>query len=87
MDKEKRRSRFEITLIVETEGLSPAEHDKRARWAYRNVQNTNADMQDAFILATVRDAEGRLMEFTGSGRGTPSEDIQKLIQDLASEER
>lgn len=76
-----------IDITIETTGLSTAEHGKRVRWAYRNMMGTNADMEGVFYLAAVRDENGDLLEFTGAGRGKPSDEIQTLLEELLEEQR
>lgn len=76
-----------IDITIETTGLSTTEHGKRVRWAYRNMMGTNADMEGVFYLAAVRDENGDLLEFTGAGRGKPSDEIQTLLEELLEEQR
>jgi hypothetical protein len=82
-----RRSRFTIELVVETTDLTQERHEQQCRWLYRNMLSTNSDMRDTFYVAAVRDSDGRLIEFTGAGRGSPSNEIRKIIDDLTIETR
>lgn len=80
-----RRSRCTIEVTIETEGISPGEHEKRARWLYRNMLSANADLQEVFYVAAVRDENGQLLEFQGAGRRKPSDDVQQILEELMRE--
>lgn len=82
-----KRSKFLVEVTVETRGLSDEEHNQRARWAYRNMATRNGDMQDTFLVISVRDEQGDLLEFSGSGRGKPSPEIQSILDQLILEEQ
>lgn len=80
-----KRSKFLVEVTVETRGLSEEEHNQRARWAYRNMATRNGDMQDTFLVISVRDEQGDLLEFSGSGRGKPSSETQSMLDQLLRE--
>lgn len=80
-----RRSEFTVSVIFETNTESEKDHQKLERYAYRNILGANQDMPDSFQIAIVRDAEGRLVEFTGSGRGKPSPELLGELARLTTE--
>ena len=79
-----RRSKFTIELTVETTGLNADDHQRRVRWAARNAMSANADFPDAFVV--VRDEDGALVEFQGSGRAKPSASTEELLTSLMAEQ-
>jgi hypothetical protein len=70
----------QVTLIVETQGLSPTEHDRRVRWAESNLLNANGRVVDAYVGVVISDDEGREVRISGSG--TPTDDTRELIEEL-----
>lgn len=79
------RSKISVEVVVETHGLSAEEHQKRVRWVYRNMLNTNGDIRDTFFVAAVRDESGDLMEFQGAGHGQPSQEIRDVLSSYMDE--
>lgn len=77
-----RRTTRTITLVVETQDLSEVEHDKRVFWAEGNILQANAKMADAYVGVIIKDSEGKVLRFTGSG--DPTEETRKLIDTLMS---
>ena len=82
-----RRTAFSIEVVVESRDERPENHDKKVRWAYRNMLGTNSDMQDVYYLAVVRDEEGHLLEFSGAGRGNPSPELLQRMAELTNEKQ
>ena len=84
-DEEVLRTQITVSVIVETSGMTPEQHDQNARWVWRNMLKTNADHRGVFFVAAVRDEEGRLLEFQGAGRGRPSTEIQEVLSEYLEE--
>lgn len=80
-----KRSRFTINLVVETFEESVEDHEKYARWVYSNMLRTNEAMRDVFYIASVRNEEGELLEFVGSGKKKPSEQMSRMFKKLVDE--
>ena len=70
----------QVTLVVETTGLSEAEHKKRVFWAEGNLLQANSKMDGAFVAVVINDEASEQTRFSGSG--TPTKETQELIQDL-----
>ena len=77
-----RRTIRTITLVVETNDLSADDHDKRVFWAESNVMQSNAKMPGAYVAVVIKDSEGKVLRFTGSG--DPTEETRALIDELMS---
>lgn len=82
-----RRTEFTVEVLFETNTATQREHQKLERYAYRNILGANQDLPDSFSICIVRDGEGQLLEFSGSGRGTPSEDLLAELTKLTLEKR
>jgi hypothetical protein len=70
----------QVTLVVETVGLSPPEHDRRVRWAVSNLLNANGNVAGAYVAVIVTDVEGGEVQHSGSG--TPTDETRELIDEL-----
>jgi hypothetical protein len=70
----------QVTLVVETVGLSAAEHERRVRWAESNLLSANGNVAGAYVAVIVTDEEGS--EVRHSGSGTPTDDTRALIEEL-----
>lgn len=81
MSSNAKRTVRQVTLVVETTGLSEAEHQRRVFWAESNILNANSKMDGAFV-ATVVTGEGTETRFSGSG--SPTEETMELIEELRS---
>lgn len=80
MTDDAQRTVRQVTLIVETQGLSSTEHDRRVRWAESNLLNANGRVVDAYVGVVISDDEGREVRISGSG--TPTDDTRELIEEL-----
>lgn len=76
-----RRTTRTITLVVETQDLTEAEHEKRVFWAESNILSSNAKMADAYVAVIIKE-DGKVLRFTGSG--DPTDETRKLIDTLMS---
>lgn len=74
-----KRSVRQVTLVVETQGLTDVEHERRVFWAESNLLTANQKMDGAFVAVVVADSSGgtRL-----SAAGAPTEETQELIDEL-----
>jgi hypothetical protein len=77
-----RRTTRQITLVVETRDMSAEEHDKRVFWAENNIGHANAKMDGAYVAVIIRDSNGKVIRFTGSG--DPTDETRLLIDELSS---
>ena len=76
-----RRTVRHIVMVVETEGLTEKEHERRVTWGEKNVQDSVRSIDSAFVSMVVKDGESNLVGFFGSG-STPSEEIMEIAEDL-----
>ena len=70
-----------VTLVIETVGLTEAEHVKRVRWAESNLLNANGNVAGAYVAVILTDAEGG-PEVRHSGSGLPTNETRELIEGL-----
>lgn len=82
-----RKSSFTVEVLFETDTMNAKDHEKMERYAYRNMLGANQDMPDFFAISIVRDSSGRLVEFSGSGRGDPSKELLAELSKLTLESR
>lgn len=80
MTADAQRTVRQVTLVVETVGLPPAEHERRVRWAESNLLSANGNVAGAYVAVIVTDEEGK--EVRHSGSGTPTDDTRALIDEL-----
>jgi hypothetical protein len=71
----------QVTLVVETVGMSATEHDRRVRWAESNLLNANGNVAGAYVAVIVTDTEGG-PEVRHSGTGVPTDSTRALIDEL-----
>lgn len=76
-----RRTVRQVTWVIETQGLSQQEHDRRVGWVDKNLLNSSQDMVEAFVYAVIKDENGNVIRFVGNGHGA-SPDTQEIINDL-----
>jgi hypothetical protein len=77
-----RRTVRQVTLVVETTGLSEAEHDRRVFWAESNILNANLKLDQSFV-ATVITSEGE-EDTRLAAAGHPTDETRELIEELKS---
>lgn len=75
-----RRTTRQITLVVETRDMTEEEHNKRVFWAEGNILQSNAKMDGAYVAVIIKDSEGNILRFTGSG--DPTDETRALIEEL-----
>jgi hypothetical protein len=75
-----KRTVRQVTLVVETEGLSEAEHERRVRWAESNLLNANGNVDRAYVGVVISNGEGSQVRHMGSGN--PTEETRELIEEL-----
>lgn len=80
MTADARRTVRQVTLVVETQGLSQAEHDRRVFWAESNLLNANNKMDAGFVAVIVTNTESKDTRFSGAGKPTP--ETSDLIEEL-----
>lgn len=77
-DNAKRTVR-QVTLVVETTGLTDQEHERRVFWAESNLLNANQKMDGAFVAVVVNDPNGNTRL---TAAGTPTTETSELIDEL-----
>lgn len=70
--------------VIETDGLTEAEHTKRVTWVERNLLNSSGDIAGAFVSVVVFDEDGNVVRFAGNGKAA-SEETEEIIKDLIGE--
>lgn len=76
-----RRTIRHVTYVVETEGLSEREHDRRVTWAEKNVQDAVRNIDNAFVSMVIETADGEVIGLFGSG-STSSEEVLRIAEEL-----
>lgn len=71
--------------VIETEGLTEAEHERRVSWVEKNLINSSQNMIDAFVYVVVFDADGKPSRFSGNGP-SPSAVTEELIRELVEDD-
>lgn len=74
-----------MKLVIETQGMSTAEHNRRVGWAEKNLLSSNQDMTEAFVATVILDERGKVARFTGNGHGAADE-TEAILRDLIEEE-
>lgn len=74
-----------VTVVVETEGLSAKEHERRVTWVEKNIQDAGRNIDTAFVSMVLQDANGNVVGIFGSGK-TPSDEVLQIAKELAADE-
>ena len=70
-----------VKVVIETQGISDSEHDRRVGWVEKNILGSNQDMVEAFVSVVIYDEQGNMVRYAGNGR-TPSPETKELIDEL-----
>lgn len=84
MESRNRRTIRKVTWVIETEGLTKQEHDRRVAWVEKNLLNSSQDIVGAFVYAVIYDEDETVVRFVGYGDGA-SPETKDIIKDLLSE--
>lgn len=79
-----RRTVRKVTWVIETEGLSETEHNRRVSWVEKNLLNSSQDIVGAFVYAVIYDENENVVRFVGYGDGS-SPETRDIIKDLLAE--
>ena len=74
-----------VTWVIETQGISRTEHDRRVSWVDKNLLSSSQDMVEAFVYAVIKDEDGNVVRFVGNGRGA-SPESQQIINELIGQD-
>lgn len=78
-----RRSVRQVTVVVETEGLSETEHKRRTTWVEKNIQDAGRNIESAFVSMVVKDEAGKVVTIFATGT-TPSDELLKIAEELVA---
>ena len=71
--------------VIETDGLSETEHERRVNWVEKNLIGSNQNMADAFVYVVVFDTDGKPVRLSGNGK-SPSSETEELIKELVADD-
>ena len=75
-----------VTVVVETEGLSVKEHERRVTWVEKNIQDAGRNIESAFVTMVIKTQDGDTVGLFGSGL-TPSEEVLRIAEELTADEQ
>lgn len=79
-----RRTIRHVTVVIETEGLSIKEHERRVTWVEKNLQDAGRNIDTAFVSMVIRTSDREVVGLFGSG-STPSEEVLKIAEELTQD--
>jgi len=74
-----------VKWVIETVGLSEAEHNKRVQWTEKNLTGAAQEIPGAFVYVVVFDDQGRPVRFSGNGVAV-SPETEEILRDLIGED-
>ena len=79
-----RRTVRKVTWVIETDGLTETEHNRRVSWVEKNLLSSSQDIVGAFVYAVIYDDHENVVRFVGYGEGA-SKETRDIISDLLAE--
>jgi hypothetical protein len=79
-----RRTVRHATWVVETEGLSEKEHERRVTWTESNMEDAGRKIDSAFVSMVISDGNGDVITLFGSG-STSSEEVLRIAKELTKD--
>jgi hypothetical protein len=73
-----------VKLVIETQDLTDAEHERRVGWTESNFSAGVHRVSDAFVYTVFFDEEGNPVRFSGNGVAV-SDETRQMLLDLVGE--